>query len=247
MTDQGLGRIESYGLGRFPSTKDVNDWNLRQLYRRVDTGVTEKLWEFNKEALDQKESPHCGGFSMAHYGIVMPTFSDYTNEDGHAFYKLCELYDGTTGMDMGTSIRTIANVGRNIRMWANYAFATDTETIYDWVLNFGPLIMGTEWYNDMFLPDENHVIHCTGAVAGGHAWVLIGANRNTGFIDGLTSWGPTFGDNGRFKISMTEFNYLFAQQGEAIAAVEVGKVDPSVVQSGCRNTPIGKALQRIWG
>jgi len=236
--------LRSFGLGRNLSTFDPKDWNLR-LFALRRTDITERLWGFNHEALDQKDKPHCGGFSMAHFGLCLPTFSDYTNEDGDEFYKQCKITDLQPGWENGTSVRSIAVTGQKLKMWPNYAFATDVETIYAWLLNSGPVIMGTNWYTDMFMPNGNHVIHPTGDLAGGHAWVAIGVNLNSGYIDGLTSWGPSFGDNGRFRIPMIEFRKLFAQQGEAIAAIETGKIDPSGIveeNPGCLS-----ALKKVWG
>ena len=234
--------MRSFGLGLYHSTFDPLDWNLRQLMWRRDTAITQRLWGFNKPALDQGVHPWCGGFSMAHYGICLPTESDYEFADGKNFYDRCKDFDLQPGMQNGTSVRTIANVGRNLGMWSNYAFATDVKTIYDWILNSGPIILGTNWYNNMFVPDADHIIHCIGDLAGGHAWVGIGVDLNLGFIDGLTSWGPDFGDNGRFRIPLDEFWGLFAKQGEAIAAVEIGKIDPAVKSEGCLS-----ALKKIWG
>jgi hypothetical protein len=142
----------------------------------------------------------------------------------------------------------MAKTGKRLGMWSTYAFATSVDEIYQWILTEGSVMMGTEWYEGMFLPDENNIIHCTGSIAGGHAWLALGVNLNTEFIDGLTSWGPDFGDNGKFKIPLAEFEALFHQQGEAIAAVEVAKVDPSVPENkGCATTKLGKALKRILG
>ena len=244
MTDQGLGRIESYGLGRNVSTKDFRDYPLGAYIRGVSE-ITEKMWPFTVDALNQLETVHCGGFTMAHYGICHQMPSMYTNGDGHNFYEQCNITDGTPGLQNGTSCRTMAVTGKRLGMWKTYAFATTMEEIDYWLLNEGSLMVGTEWTEGMFFPDANNIIHPTGAVAGGHAWLLNG--KIPGFKHGITSWGPDFGINGGFWISDADFESLFHQQGEAIAAVEVAKVDPSVVQSGCRNTPIGKALQRIWG
>jgi hypothetical protein len=236
-----------YGLGWYPSTIDKRDYPLSAYIRGVSE-VTDKIWEFTADALNQLDKPHCGGFTMAHYGICHPMPSIYTNDDGHDFYKQCKITDLQPGMENGTSCRSMAVTGKRLGMWKTYAFATSVDEIYQWILTEGSVMMGTEWYEGMFLPDENNIIHCTGSIAGGHAWLALGVNLNTGFIDGLTSWGPDFGDNGHFKISLTEFSYLFARQGEAIAAVEVAKVDPSVTENkGCGTTRLGKALRRVLG
>ena len=234
-----------YGLGRNVSTFDRRDYPLSAFIRRT-TDVTEKLWAFEVDALNQLDTPHCGGFTMAHYGICHPMPSMYTNQNGHDFYEQCNITDGTPGLQSGTSCRTMAKTGKRLGMWSVYAFATRMAEIDYWLLNEGSLMVGTEWTMGMFAPDANNIIHPTGSIAGGHAWLLNG--KIPGFKHGITSWGPDFGINGGFWISDTEFEALFHQQGEAIAAVEVAKVDPSVPENkGCATTKLGKALKRMIG
>lgn len=104
-----------YGLGRNVSTKDPRDYPLSAFIHGV-TSPKEKIWTFDVDALDQKESVHCGGFTMAHYGICHPMFSLYTNNDGHNFYEQCNITDGTPGLQNGTSCRTMAQTGRRLGM-----------------------------------------------------------------------------------------------------------------------------------
>jgi hypothetical protein len=232
-----------YGLGRNVSTKDNRDYRLINYIHGVPS-AKEKIWTFDGDALDQKETPHCGGFGMAHYGICHPMPSMYTEKQGHEFYYRCKEFDLEPGMENGTSVRSVANVGRNLGMWETYAFATTMEEINYWILNEGPIMIGTEWTMDMFVPDKDAILRPTGNIAGGHFWLADG--KIDGMTRGLTSWGPDFGVNGHFWMYDADLEALFHQQGEAIAAVEVAKVDPSV-QSGCRNTPLGKALARMLG
>lgn len=233
-----------FSLGRNISTPDGRDYKLSAYLPARKSEITSKIWDFQKDALDQKDKPHCGGFSMAHYGICMPMFSDYTDDDGDKFYYRCKEFDLQPGMENGTSIRSMANVGKNLGMWKTYAFATTMAEISDWLLNCGPLIFGTNWYNYMFVPDANNIVHCEGGLAGGHAWVGIG--KDPEYIHGITSWGPTFGDNGCFRLPIKEFEELFKQAGEAIAAVEICKVDPGVASKGCSNTPLGRILGKAF-
>jgi len=140
----------------------------------------------------------------------------------------------------------MAKTGKRLGMWSVYAFANSMSEIDYWLLNEGSLMVGTEWTNDMFMPDANNVIHPTGSVAGGHAWLAYG--KDPVYLHGITSWGPEYGNRGKFKIPLVEFEALFHQQGEAIAAVEVAKVDPSVAENkGCGTTKLGKALKRMIG
>jgi hypothetical protein len=45
------------------------------------------------------------------------------------------------------------------------------------VLTTGPMVMGTNWYMDMFTPDRWGYVTPGGDNAGGHSWLIIGVDR----------------------------------------------------------------------
>lgn len=58
-------------LGRIKSPFDARDYNLRNFIPRglPEVIIKERIWEFPHEPLDQAETNHCVGFSMASFGI----------------------------------------------------------------------------------------------------------------------------------------------------------------------------------
>lgn len=209
-------------FGRIPSPHDPRDYNIRNFIPKgaMLEPLASKKWDFPMEALDQGETTHCVGFSMADFGINYPTFTLYENEDGHEFYYKCKEVDGNPNSEEGSYIRSAAKVLKDIGAIEGYAFATKLEAIKWWLLNKGPIIAGTLWTEGMMEPDENNVIETTGEILGGHAYVL-NEWREDDYIGIQNSWGPSWGDNGKAYIKAEEFIAIFPYEGEALAAVEL--------------------------
>lgn len=82
----------------------------------------------------------------------------------------------------------------------------------------------------MFMPhDKTGYIAPTGPDEGGHAWLIIGANRNRGNPDRtkgairmINSWGDSWGSQrGRAWITFRDLDKLIQDDGEACVASEV--------------------------
>lgn len=209
-----------HGLGRNPSPLDIRDYRLGEFMPPLLKGDLsgERYWSFPSEPLNQDLTNHCVGFAMADFGINLPVQTMFTNQDGHNFYYKCKAVDGDPDGEDGTNLRAAAKVLKKEGRIPSYAFASTTDEITYWLLNKGPMIVGTAWTEDMFVPDENNIIHPTGAVKGGHGYLL---NEKTlhGFYHIQNSWGE-WGVKGGTYISISDFAILLRNNGEAIAAVE---------------------------
>jgi hypothetical protein len=216
-------------LGRIKSPFDVRDYNLKTFIPRGVPAevILEKNWEFPFTPLNQGETNHCTGYSIADFGINYPTNTYYTNADGDRFYYLCKEVDGEPKNEDGSTIRSVAKTMINAHMIDAYAFAPDMVSIKWWLLNKGPIIVGTTWTEDMFNPDDSYVIKPNGSVVGGHAY-LLNEWRIDNFIGIQNSWGADWGNNGKAYISASDFEKLFVYDGEAMTAVEATSENPPV-------------------
>lgn len=210
------------GFGRIQSSYDNRDYNLLSFipYGEMRKMNFEKAWDFPTESLDQGDTPHCVGFSMAAFGINLPVFTPYTNEAGHKFYYQCKDLDGKPKSEEGSTIRTASKLLKQEGIIEAYAFATNIAVMKWWVLNRGPLIVGTIWTEEMITPGPDNILKTGGAVAGGHAY-LINEWRKDNYIGIQNSWGSTWGCNGKAYIHVMDFEKLFAYDGEAMTAVEL--------------------------
>jgi hypothetical protein len=209
-------------FGRIQSPIDNRDWDLddfipEQPFYRI---AQDAKWDFPCTVLDQENTTHCVGFSMAHFGINLPTFTQYTKQDAHDFYYMCKEVDGYPKQEDGTTVRSAARVLQDAGAINHYAFAKDIESIRWWLLNRGPLIVGTIWTENMMTPDAEGRLDITGFILGGHAY-LINEWRKEGIIGIKNSWGPGWGNNGKAYITVDDFKALLEYGGEALACVEL--------------------------
>jgi hypothetical protein len=216
-----------YPLGRIPSPFDFRDWNLKDFLPKYSqfSLTRQKKWDFPGVALNQGDKPFCVGFSGADFGINLPIQDLFSNQTGIDFYKKCKVLDGEPGQENGSSMRTLAKVLRAEGIIKGYAFAPTISIVRWWLLNRGPMPVGTVWTDSMFTPDKDNIIHVEGEAMGGHAYLL----NEVKYINGVAhfglqnSWGYEWGNNGGSYISMTDFQKLMMARGECIAAVEVPK------------------------
>jgi hypothetical protein len=223
-----------FAYGRTDSPLDIRDYKLCN-YMPVKYDTTgSKNWAFLAEPLDQKQTNHCLGFAMANWGINLPIQDNFDNENGHDFYRRCKVVDGDPYGEDGTCIRSAAKVLRDMGLIKTFAFAYSVDEIAFWLLNRGPVIVGTQWTRGMEIPDAYNVIHPTGEVAGGHGY-LLNEKTQDGLFGIQNSWDGFWGIKGKSYISMDDFSILFKSGGEAIAAVEVPWQSTLTTNDGCLN------------
>jgi hypothetical protein len=235
---------KQFALGRNPSKFDARDYRLGDFMPKLATNVfvaPDTKWEFLSAPLNQGDTPHCVGFSIGDFGICLPVQDFLTNKDGHNFYYACKIIDQEPNQENGSNIRSAAKVMQQNGMIETYAFASSINEIKWWLVNKGPMVIGTTWTNDMFSPDSDNIIHITGGEAGGHAY-LINEVRNNSLFGIQNSWGDNWGINGKAYIPISEFTTLFRNGGEAISAVELSApISQPKRWSGCLNALISLA------
>lgn len=173
------------------------------------------------EQLDQGQTGHCVGFGWAQWGNTLPIDDKFTNADGDAIYYECKVIDGEPKAEDGSQVRSGAKAMQNRKRESVYAFASNLADIKTWLQTKGPVVVGTDWYNDMFNPDANGYVVPTGGVAGGHCFALVGDLESEQAFLFQNSWGKSWGLNGYFKMKYTDFQTLFNNQGEACVSVEL--------------------------
>ena len=191
--------------------------------------VTDVVWGKQDPTLDQGNYGTCTGNGAAQFGNTDPIQDHYTEKDARAIYFEITKLDGAPddpdapgGGQQGGTIRSTGKALKNRGRIAGYAFAKSTDEMTAWLRQNGPMVVGTDWTNDMFTPDADGLVHPTGGVAGGHCYVLVGVNAAGDEYTFLNSWGESWGINGGyFKMNVADFETLFQNGGEVIAAVEL--------------------------
>lgn len=205
------------GLGRRFSP-DPRDMEHRLEPKRA-VGIDTRTWAA-PPILDQKSTSECVGHATRSWLTAGP-FVNKNGPDEHEIYREARKVDEWEGESYdGTSVRGAMKVLKNLNFISEYRWATSVDDVLNHVLTTGPVIMGTDYFMGMMSIDKSGFISPDGGSVGGHAWLIIGANRSKGFRM-VNSWGRGWGESGRAWLKIDHLVPLLAQDGEAAVAVEV--------------------------
>lgn len=197
--------MTSYGLGR-RAAKDERDHPMRTLLTPARQSLRRhRFWPAYHWRLNQGDYPECTEFAWSHFLLDSPKthrldelraifapLAPLTHYDGDgipgagAFYHAEQQVDEWEGDDYdGTSVRAGAKVAQSLGLIGPYAWVQDESDLVDAVDTLGPVILGTDWPEGWFEPDEAGRLprlSDAGATAGGHAYKVDGYN-----LDGSSS------------------------------------------------------------
>lgn len=221
--------MPEYGLGRIAAPDERDHRFLLPTRRPEAKAIVRKTWTA-AGVLDQGSYPACVGYSTWMFLAASPV----RNKPAFSpldLYHEAQTLDEWPGEDYdGTSVRGAFKALQKRGLVSNYLWAFGCEAVIDHVLapNGGPVVMGTDWHERMFEPTDQGYLIPDGPVVGGHAWLILGADREHKNPDGtigrvrmLNSWGRNWGQNGRAYLSFAHLDQLIKAQGEAAVAQEV--------------------------
>lgn len=212
---------QPHPLGRrfAPDPRD-QDFPMRRLLAAVERTSGHKYWWANGGHYDQGTEPTCVGASTWHWLVDGPLTGD-PEILPPAIYAMAQQRDEWEGESYaGTSVRGAAKALADLGLVTSYWWAWDLDTVVRAILNRGPVIMGTNWYWEMFFPDDNGLVRVAGPLEGGHAYVANGVNTKREIIRLKNSWGREWGERGAFYMRFEDMDRLIHEDGEAMIAVE---------------------------
>jgi C1A family cysteine protease len=144
-------------------------------------------------------------------------------------YNGAQSNDEWPGSDYdGSSVRGAFKWLQSQGYVGTYEWAFDINTVANWLLTVGPMVAGTTWFSDMFDPLPSGFLRVSGDAVGGHAYTLVGCNRDKPCPDGTrgavriqNSWSASWGQGGLAWISFVDFHKLLREDGECVCAREV--------------------------
>lgn len=217
--------ITTKKLGRLHSVDSRDKMFLLSIPKQA-AGIDYRYW-YSRGILDQSDTPYCVAYSGVKFLTVGPV-RNKNNPEKVWLYNECQKVDEWEGEDYdGTSVRALFKVLKLQGYVSEYRWAFDVNTIVAHILTTGPVVFGCTWYNDMFTLKQGY-LNATGGVAGGHAFLLLGANKKRINPDGtkgavrmINSWGPEWGEKGRAWISFSTLQVLIDNFGEACTSSEI--------------------------
>jgi hypothetical protein len=186
---------------------------------------------------DQGREGACVGFGWTNELISTPRawkWDNHTKANSFAqrIYKLAQIIDPWPGEAYeGTSVLAGAQVMQREKYIGEYRWAFDIDEVMHAVVQYGPVVVGTDWTDDMEPRPSGLLQGVTGNVKGGHCYLLRGlilkprirGEANTGPVFVLTnSWGDAWGKDGDAYIRVSDFETLMKREGEVCVPVGRG-------------------------
>jgi len=203
-----------------------NDYPLSKIVLPEKRTIQSRYHKTGK-IMNQGVTPHCCGYAMQQLLQSEPV--PQKGKTGAWFYKEAKKIDELGPNISGTSVRAVLNIAKQHKFIESYYWATNTDQIVDYLLRYGPVIVGTPWSTGMERADKNGIVKISGTKKGNHAWLIVGVNLNTGLFHGVNSYGYDFGIGGQFSITIKDFDALFeqARQGKSGPCVAAAAIEPN--------------------
>lgn len=226
------------GMGRLISI-DPEDKNFPMAAAgpsEFEVTRTSMFWETG-DALNQGSTYECTAYSAEQLLMSGPVKNSMYLTP-HELYKLNQLNDEWPGENYnGSSVRASMKVLQAAGFIENYVWAQDADTVRRWVLMKGPVLLGTNWYNEMMKPNkQTEFIRPKGKPMGGHAYLIRGCDdkllcpdKSRGAFRIINSWGSQWGSQGKAWLSYKDADGLIKNHGEAVTPVEMFCTVPKVV------------------
>lgn len=178
------------------------------------TSRVSRFWE-DELVLDQGSTSSCVGQAWSHW-LSSPPIEQFLRPLG--IYDVCKFFDEWEGEEYdGTSVRAGAKILKMLGLISEYRWATSIDALAYSVLEEGPVVVGTDWYEGM---DNGGVLKATGRILGGHAWLIDGVNTETKMFRMKNSWGKDWGDQGRALVPFDQMQILLSSNGEVCLGIE---------------------------
>lgn len=121
--------------------------------------------------------------------------------------------------DTGSTGLAVTKVAQSMGFISGYQHTFSTQDLLA-ALTIKPVIIGVNWYEGFYDPDEYGRVAITGDVVGGHEFVLDEINVENRYVGATNSWGWAWGNAGRFTFTFGDLDRLLNEQGDGTVFVE---------------------------
>jgi C1A family cysteine protease len=201
------------------------------IVREVEDVPTKAIWHIPGKVLDQGSEGACVGHGITAEATSSPVRVRLADPQATAFdaYEWCRRNDEYPGEQYdGTSTNAGMKYGREHGWWEGYRWCFSMDDVKR-ALTVGPVVIGINWYADMYETDPNGLVRVGGQLVGGHCLLVNGWSPNLqrrGWGEVYrwrNSWGRTYGVNAHGWIKAADLTrLLITERGEA--AVPVGRL-----------------------
>jgi len=215
---RSLGRLKEFD-------ERSRDYPVRSLVGDAPT-LSTKIWDCDVW-LDQGTEGACVGFSWAHELAAEPSVVEVDETYARMIYREAQKVDEWPGEDYeGTSVLAGVKIVKSFGWIDEYRWGFSLSDVLGAVVNIGPVILGTNWYEGMWDTDDDGYIWPTGSIAGGHAIMIVGYDHKRHAVLLHNSWGQSWGVDGRAWVDVTALEFLLSEQGEVCVPLVRKQIDP---------------------
>lgn len=198
------------------------DFPIREL---IDDTQPRTRWWGGTVKLDQGKEGACVGFAWSHEldmtPIAVPGIDD---PFAQRIYKRAQQLDEWVGEDYsGTSVLAGAKAVGELGYLDEYRWAFGIDDVILTISHHGPVVLGVNWYYDMYFPDPNVYIRPSGRLVGGHAILAAAYDHESREVWLVNSWGNDWGWHGLCRIRVEDLTRLLQEDGEACVPVLRGE------------------------
>lgn len=215
-----------YKLGRTIIHHDPRNKDFRALVIPPPRSPTPKnLGWYTNTVFDQGDSSRCtteAAIGLLHTNPYRPQHvpdQKLLDEpaERQAFYLSSKELDPWPGTDYdGTSTDAPFKLLRNRGLISAWRWLFGEAEVREYLRWYGPVVVGTLWFWDMFEPNKKGFINVSGNEAGGHAYRIVQYSPIRNAYRIVNSWGPSWGQDGRAWISASDLSSLLNSTGEAV-------------------------------
>lgn len=184
-----------------------------------------RLWYRYLPVLDQGDVGACTGYAAAGMVGSKPVWplvprSTRPSCDGLRIYELDTTLDDVPGAyppdDTGSTGLAAMKACQQLGLITSYRWGFGIDDVLQALSSKGAVCLGTNWYEGFDRPSSSGVVRIAGSVRGGHEYEAVGIDPKARTIRCVNSWGPTWGDHGRFTLRWDDLDRLLAEQGDAV-------------------------------
>lgn len=189
---------------------------------------------------DQGREGACVGFGWTHELGARPKVIRRDADFALALYRRAQELDGYNWTDGTTVIAGVKALQEILNhngkpLIQEYRWAFGIQDVLRVIAYKGPVVLGINWYYNMYEPDEKGFISASGEVVGGHCILANGVkivkidsslpatweniDLDKSYVRLHNSWGTGYGINGDAFISVRDLDKLLQDDGEACIPV----------------------------
>jgi hypothetical protein len=185
--------------------------------------LASKIWKRTIRPFNQGQVGSCTGNAIAGLLATHPNFHEgltYNEALAKQIYTRATELDNIVGDfppdDTGSTVLAACKAARDLGLIDSYHWCFGADDVLQTLSHVGPVAVGVNWYTGFDTPKARGVVKPTGRIEGGHAFELIGIDVDGGHVIAENSWGPGWGEKGKFLFSFETLDKLLGEQGEAV-------------------------------